>query len=133
MFLWSRLMNRWSRLVFRERYKDITPHIRALRLLEEVIELCQAEGATVEEIDIVKHQVLSKEKGDIYQELGGVLTTLSAYAATRNFNLEEAFFSEFERLMDPILMEKVRKRNLEGDKIGFEKVIDISLEKNIES
>ncbi len=121
MFIWSKLMSRWSQLVFRDRYKDITPHIRSLRALEEMMELCQAEGVTAEEVYIIKNQVFSRPKGEVEQELGGVLTTISAYAATRYLNIEDIFYSEFTRIMDPVIMEKVRTRNLEGDKIGFEK------------
>lgn len=121
MKLWQRFADRWTHLVFRDRYKDITPKIRVLRILEEAMELAQAEHITEDEVDIIKRQVYDKPIGIPKQELGGVLVCLAGYAATADMDLETCFFDEFERIMDPEIMEKVRKRNLEGDKIGFDK------------
>lgn len=117
----ERLLRRWSLLVFRERDREIGPKIRALRLLEEAIELAQAEGVTMQEVGIVRDQVYAKPPGDPLQELGGVLICAVAHAAVRDWDHEEVFWAEFARIMDPELMEKVRRRNLEGDKIGFER------------
>ena len=121
MNIWSRLMANWSFIVFRERCAEITPKIRALRVLEEAIELAQSEGVTEDEVNIIRNQVFSKPPGVPYQELGGVLTTLAGYSHTSEYLLEEVFLSEFGRIMDPQIILKVRHRNLEGDKIGFEK------------
>jgi NTP pyrophosphatase (non-canonical NTP hydrolase) len=95
-----------------------------LRVVEEVLELAQAEAVTPAEITIILYQVYGKPEGALHQELGGVMTTLAAYAATANLDLETAFWDEFERIMDPQIMEKVRTRNLAGDKIGFKKSDD---------
>lgn len=121
MKIWQRMVKRWSLLVFRERYTEITPKIRVLRVLEEAAELAQAEGVTEEEFDHIKRQVFGKPPGEWNKELGAVLICLAGYASTRNADLEWEFWNEFERIMDPGIMEKVRKRNLEGDKIGFVK------------
>lgn len=121
MKIWQRMVKRWSLLVFRERYTDITPKIRVLRVLEEAAELAQAEGVSEEEFDHIKRQVFSKPPGEYHAELGAVLICLAGYASTINADLEWEFWNEFERIMDPGIMEKVRKRNLEGDKIGFVK------------
>jgi NTP pyrophosphatase (non-canonical NTP hydrolase) len=121
MQLWQSLVDRWSRLVFRERHPEITPKIRVLRVLEEALELAQAEGVTTSEAITIVDQVFSKPKGYAHQELGGVLITLAGYADTANDDLESAFWAEFRRIMDPEIMEKVRIRNLAGDKIGFER------------
>lgn len=116
------LMKNWSNIVFQERASEITPRIRVLRALEEMIELSQAEDITFEEIDIIKNQVYSKPKSEPFNELGGVMVTIAGYAATRNLSIEDAFWTEFKRMMNPEIIEKVRYRNLEGDKIGFNKV-----------
>lgn len=89
------------------------------RLLEEVIELAQCEQVTLDEIHTVARQVYQKPPGLAWQELGGVMITLTAYAGTRDFDLEEAWLQEFERIMDPDIMARVRQRNLSGDKIGM--------------
>ncbi len=49
------------------------------------------------------------------------MVCVTAYADCAGLDCEEAFYAEFERIMDPKMMEKVRFRNLEGDKIGFAK------------
>jgi NTP pyrophosphatase (non-canonical NTP hydrolase) len=121
MRYWLELMRKWSGYVFGSRAKEITPHIRMLRLNEEAIELGQAENVTQGELLIIINQVYAKPPGALYQELGGVMTCLIAYCDIRGFDPEDAFFAEFTRIMDPAVMEKVRKRNLEGDKIGFQK------------
>lgn len=121
MKLWQQLCDNWSKLVFKERYKDITPKIRAFRALEEMLELAQAEDVTEEEVLIIVRQVYDKPKGEPHQELGGVVTCLAAYSATSGLDMEECFLKEYMRICDPAVMEKVRKRNLDGDKIGFKK------------
>lgn len=120
-FAWTNLTDVWSRLVFGDRHKDITPKIRVLRLLEEVIELAQAEGVTRDEVGIITEQVMAKPPGDRFQELGGVAVCLSGYCATSGLMLDDAFHTEFQRICDPAVMNKVRTRNLAGDKIGFDK------------
>lgn len=123
-FLKEHLMDRWSKLVFRERHIEITPKIRALRALEEMIELAQAEDITIEELNIIRDQVYNKPKGIALHELGGVMVTIAGYASTVKFGMDEAFWMEFQRMMDPVIIEKVRHRNLEGDKIGFNKGVN---------
>jgi hypothetical protein len=117
---WSALAARWSYLVFGDKMHMLTPKVRCLRLLEEVIELCQSENVLSSEVQTVMQQVYSKPKNpEPLSELGGVMTTLAAYAGTTGYNIEEAFFNEFLRIMDPVIMDRVRHRNLSGDKIGF--------------
>lgn len=116
---WVRLCRRWSSLVFREHFNKITPKVRSFRLLEESVELAQAEGATREEILIIVDQVMAKEPGNPFGELGGVLICAAAYASTRDMDMDFVFMSEFERIMDPAIMDRVRNRNLTGDKIGM--------------
>lgn len=124
MILWQRLAGRWSNIVFAGHLDRVTPRIRALRLLEETLELCQAEGVTPEEAAIIVRQVYSRPVGEAEQELGGVMTTLMAYAYTAGLDCESAWWREFERIMDPAMMEKVRRRNLEGDKIGLNPTLE---------
>ncbi|HYF06361.1 MAG TPA: hypothetical protein VD970_01985 [Acetobacteraceae bacterium] len=119
MKVWQDLAGAWSNLVFAGHLDRVTPKIRALRLLEEVLELCQAEAVTAEEAAIVARQVFSRPTGEAEQELGGVMTTLMAYAYTAERDCEAAWWREFRRIMDPAIMDKVRRRNLEGDKIGL--------------
>ena len=120
MKIWQRLVQRWSFLTFREHSSRITPRIRMFRLLEETLELSQAEGVDLADVYTIVDQVYSRPTGQPHQELGGVIVCAVAYAACAGYDLEEAFWSEFERIMDPAMMEKVRTRNLSGDKIGMQ-------------
>lgn len=117
--IWSRVTMRWSQLVFGEKIQALTPKVRMLRLLEETLELAQAEGVNIGEVRLITDQVFKKPPGEPYKELGGVLVTMAVYAETKGYDIDCAFWDEFERIMDPVMMEKVRKRNLEGDKIGI--------------
>ena len=54
--LMVQMMGRWTHIVFRDFTRKLTPKVRAIRLLEEVIELCQAEDMSREEIAIVLDQ-----------------------------------------------------------------------------
>lgn len=120
MIIWQTLARRWSQLVFGEHFERITPKIRSLRVLEEAMELAQSEGVTPEELQIIADQVYSKPVNpDPKKELGGVIVTLTNYADTRGYNLEESFYSEYCRILDPTIMARVRNRNLAGDKIGM--------------
>lgn len=115
----ARLCLRWSRLTFETHSEQFTHHTRVLRLLEEVTELAQAERVSIQDASTILVQVYNRPVGEPEKELGGVMVCLAAYAGTRGYDFEEIFWREFERIMDPKMMEKVRKRNLEGDKIGF--------------
>lgn len=117
MQLWQRLTARWQSLVFGA--LPIPVEVRVYRLIEEVFELAQAEGVGEEAINALVRQVYDKPPGEAAQELGGVIICLVAYAAQRGLDVEEAYWTEFERLMDPRMIEKVRRRNLAGDKIGL--------------
>lgn len=116
---WTSLTMAWSKLVFRDQVQVLTPRVRAMRLLEEALELAQAEDVFLSEALIIINQVYEKPRGDPRKELGGVLITAAAYAATREWLLENVFIEEFTRIMDPTIMDRVRNRNLSGDKIGF--------------
>lgn len=116
---WTELVMAWSTLVFNNNIKLLTPKVRSMRLLEEALELAQAEDVTRQDAETILAQVYAKPKGYSYNELGGVLVTMAAYAGTQRWDLENVFMLEFTRIMDPVVMERVRNRNLSGDKIGF--------------
>lgn len=74
-------------------------HERALRFIEEAIELAQAEGLTIEQVSKVAGHVFSKEKGDIAQEVGGVGITLLAYCEVVGVSADHAELTEYGRIM----------------------------------
>jgi len=75
------------------------PMERALRVLEEAVELAQAEGLTRDRaIDVVEY-VFGKPAGTPSQEAGGLGVTLLAYCEARSLSADEAEQREFDRVM----------------------------------
>lgn len=58
--------------------KAMVPHERAMRFLEEALELAQALEVTQEEVQLLFQHVYAKGAGELKQEVGGVGTTLLA-------------------------------------------------------
>lgn len=76
----------------------IHPQERAMRLLEEAIELAQAEGISQ---DLVLKQVgyvFARSIGDPVQEAGGVAVCLLGWCAGRGTRLEDIMLRELHRI-----------------------------------
>lgn len=80
-----------------------TPFERALRVVEEAIELAQVEGVSAEQIGRIVTHVLSRPVGKPIQEAGGLGLCLLAYCAAREFSADTAERLEFDRVktIDP--------------------------------
>jgi NTP pyrophosphatase (non-canonical NTP hydrolase) len=92
-------------------------HERALRVLEEALELAQAAGVTSTEIVTVAEHVWSRPVGEIRQEHAGVLVSLLASATANGIDLEDAVVDEIERINAvPLakILEKQRLKNRAG-------------------
>ena len=87
----------WARETFGEAAS--TPSERALRLLEEAIELAQAEGVALDRVTAVAEHVYLKPAGQPEQEAGGVGLTLLAYCESRGFSADGAEERELERVL----------------------------------
>lgn len=72
---------------------------RVARLLEEAIELAQAEGFPRALAAALLDHVYARPAGDPAQEVGGVGITLLAYCAARGFSAENCEANEFDRIM----------------------------------
>ena len=92
--------------------ENLSVEERCLRFGEESIELTQAlRCVTREQWHALVDQVYDKDIGEPGQELGGVLTTLSALCAITNLNPSLAFDKEFERCRQPAVIEKIRDKH----------------------
>jgi hypothetical protein len=69
-------------------------HERAMRVLEEAIELAQVEGVSVDSIDKLVARVMSRPVGKDKQEAAGVGITIAAYAECCGFSLAEVVQDE---------------------------------------
>lgn len=111
---------RWSRETFGDEVTRDRKE-RVLRVLEEAIELAQAEGVTSEEAHRLVDYVLARPPGKAAQELGGVRLTLLIYASAAGFSADTAELAELERVLakDP---EVFRQRNREKRDAGVGRV-----------
>jgi hypothetical protein len=76
-----------------------TPYERAQRVLEEAVELGQAEGLTPERTRAVVDHVYGKPPGDPAQEAGGLGVTLLAYCEARGLSADGEEVREFDRVL----------------------------------
>lgn len=83
---------------------------RLFRFGEEALELLQAGGITVEEVDRLKEYVYSRPIGDIQQEVGGVMTTLATVCYAHSVSLEHSSELEIQRCWDKI--QSIRAKHL---------------------
>lgn len=86
------LINRWE---------------RAMRVLEEAMELAQSEGVNLSIANQLLNRVYSRPPGRPSQELAGVQVCLHAMAYAQQNNLEEVTLLEVDRIerMDPALLQ----------------------------
>jgi NTP pyrophosphatase (non-canonical NTP hydrolase) len=90
----------------------MNPQERALRLVEEAVELAQVEGLTTAEVGRVVDRVFSRPMGEREQEVGGIGVTLLAYCYATDIDFELLTQREVERVerLDP---NRIREKHLQ--------------------
>lgn len=86
----------WAQQVFGG--ADTSPRIRMRRLLEEVVELAQAQGLNREDCVAEVDAVFERPVGEVEQEIGGVAVTLMAYCASKGLSLPRIEHREIARI-----------------------------------
>lgn len=86
------------------------PHERALRLLEEALELVQAVGVIEEQAGRLVKYTFGRPAGDPQQEAGGVGIALLGMAASLGFSADKAEAAELARI-EALPAEHFRKRH----------------------
>jgi len=81
---------------------------RSHRFLEEALELVQATGTTKEDALTLVDYVFNRPVGEIYQEVGGVMVTLSGLCNCLCVDMSLAADLEVSRIESPRIMEKIR-------------------------
>lgn len=99
--------------VFRALGADILHNTRerAKRVLEESIELAQAEGVTLEECKDLVAYVYARPVGDPFQEAAGVGFCWIAYGEARGFDLLELVKIELWRVDTPEMIARIRHKH----------------------
>ena len=113
----QRLANSWAIRAFGIATVS-NPKERALRVLEEAIELAQSEGILKHMVDHCADVVYGRPIGLANQEIGGVLVTTAVYCSCHNLDMEEVFIQELDRILSKPL-EHFAKR--------FQEKIDLGL------
>lgn len=107
----------WARAAFGEEHVSSVPQ-RALRLLEEAIELAQAAGVDQSLALKLVEFVYSRPVGDLFQEIGGVGVTALVFAESAGISAEKAIDKEAKRVLSKPV-EHFTKRNAAKGAAGF--------------
>lgn len=92
-------------------------HERALRVLEEALELAQAEGVAFDAAARLQAYVYARPVGDAAQEVGGIRIALLAYAVEKGLSADRAEQAELAHVLAKPL-EAVRERAREKHSAG---------------
>ena len=83
---------------------------RTFRFTEEALELAQACGVTREEVEKLLNYVYGRPVGEVKQEVGGVLITLSTLCSVQKISLRDAAETELSRVRDFAVIKKIRAK-----------------------
>lgn len=100
--------------------KAINRENRCRRFIEEAIELVQACDMPKNEVQTILDYVYSRPKGEITQEVGGVLVTLAGHAVAFGYDPETCGNVELARIQN-IPKEKILQKNSEKPKFEYDK------------
>lgn len=91
---------------------------RSHRFLEEALELAQACDCTESEaIQLVKY-VYARPKGERFQEVGGVTTTLAALCCAHGLDLSVCAGAELDRITQKEVMLRIREKQFNKPAFG---------------
>ena len=81
---------------------------RSYRFIEEALELVQATGTTKEEVLQLVDYVYGRPVGEVFQEVGGVMTTLPSLCHAWDIQMANAAETELARCWERI--DKIREK-----------------------
>ena len=90
---------------------------RNLRFIEEALELVQSLDLSKEDVLKLVNYVYSRDKGHYFQEVGGVLITLSVLASVNSIELDFAGETELERIYGKVEEIREKQKFKEGNGI----------------
>jgi NTP pyrophosphatase (non-canonical NTP hydrolase) len=115
----------WARRSFGAEHVSDVP-VRCLRLAEEAVELAQAAGVPKDKLLDLVGIVYSRPKGEIAQEIGGVMMTATVLCAALDTDTDWHFENELRRVLAKST-EHFAKRNQEKIDLGLNASPDDSL------
>lgn len=103
----------WCCQVFDDIIDWKTDRERNFRFAEEAGELCQSLGMSREDWNVVLDYVYGRPIGEPSQEVGGVMITLYALGAKHGIDVDHAARTEYQRIIQPDVMQKIRRKQLD--------------------
>lgn len=91
---------------------------RAARVVEEAVELAQAEGVSPELVRRIAERVYSRPPGSIAQEVAGLMVTLLGHSASAGIDPEVVTLQELERIERPEIAAAIRAKQAEKAHAG---------------
>lgn len=114
---WQQMVGKWVRRTFGDNSQNDTRE-RSLRFIEEAVELVQVTGLSQSEVFQIIDKVYVKPKGELRQELGGVMVTLLALSDNlKSVDLHDCLVTEWKRVNSPEAQAKLQasqERKLEA-------------------
>lgn len=92
---------------------------RVFRFLEEALELAQALDLTADDARLVVDYVYGRPVGEAFQEVGGVKVTLAALCWNEKIDMQDAAFTELERIERPEIILKIRAKQDAKSAVGM--------------
>lgn len=99
-------------------YSNMTE--RGDRLLEEVLELLQANGYDSARVPTLVNYVFGRPVGVPAQEVGGVMVTLAGYCWVAGLDMHAAGHAELARINQPDVMAKIRAKQEAKNALHFD-------------
>lgn len=112
----QRLVVGWASRVF----GTVTLNIRerAMRIVEEAIEVAQAAGIDFRTVELIGSRVFVRPSGDLELEMGGLLVTTLAMCEVIGVDADEVERNEIERILT-LNENKVREKHDEKRTLGI--------------
>ena len=88
------------------------------RFLEEALELVQSTGCTRDDAHQLVEYVFNRPVGDPFQEVGGVVITLSALCSCAYIDMNAAGRAELARISAPDILAKIRAKQAAKPRFG---------------
>lgn len=102
---WQRVIATWVSNTFGIANQQTT-RIRALRFIEEAIELGQTVGLDRKDIEQLCDKVFVNPPGELKQEIGGVFTTFLALVENQGEHALDCLIRESNRIHQPDVIKK---------------------------
>jgi hypothetical protein len=110
---YQRMIISWTKRCFLNAFNEAAhPVERRRRFGEESIELLQACGMPIDELQAIVKYVYGRPPGEPGQEVGGVMVTLAQLCEIRGINYGAEAIKELERIDTPELIEKIRGKQV---------------------